>query len=98
MGRRRSRLGMRSAPSPEQVLPLIQPRLREGSTAVLDVLGRADELGSGWGGRFLQERGLARRHMLELLLRGSAKGHGLAQQLLRIVDEDEEERPWRSRC
>jgi len=99
MGRGRSRTMaagvLRSLPA-SRVLPFILPMLREGHTAVLEVLTQ----GTAWGpelmGLFLRARGLDRTHFLELLERVASaspiEGHGLEEVLFGIVHEDEDHR------
>ncbi|WP_164016786.1 HEAT repeat domain-containing protein [Pyxidicoccus trucidator] len=86
---------LRSLPV-SRVLPFLLPMLREGHTAVLDVLAS----GSAWGPElmalFSRARGLDRTHFLELLERGASaqalEGHGLEEVLLGIVHEDADHR------
>ena len=86
---------LRSLPA-SRVLPFLLPMLREGHTAVLEVLTQ----GTAWGpelmGLFLRARGLERTHFLEMLERVASaspiEGHGLEEVLIGIVHEDDDHR------
>ncbi|RYZ43326.1 MAG: hypothetical protein EOO71_03965 [Myxococcaceae bacterium] len=76
-----------------RVLPFVLPMLREGHTAVLEILPSDTVWGPELMALFLQARGLARTHFLELLQRGvrahGRDGRGLEDALVRIVHEDD---------
>ncbi|MFP2929627.1 HEAT repeat domain-containing protein [Pyxidicoccus sp. 3LG] len=90
-----ARDGLRSIRA-SRVLPFILTRLRQGHTAVLDVLGSDVWWGPELVKHFAQARGIARTHFLELLQRGIAthavEGPGLSKVLLDIIAGDEAHR------
>lgn len=91
---------LRSFPA-SRVLPFVLPMLREGHTAVLQVLPSDTVWGPELMTLFIQARGLDRTHFLEWLQRGaSALGvdsQRLEDALLRIIDEDAGHRELASR-
>ncbi|QSQ17447.1 HEAT repeat domain-containing protein [Myxococcus landrumensis] len=91
---------LRSYPA-TRVLPFILPMLREGHTAVLQVLPGDTAWGPELMALFLRARGLDRTHFLEWLQRGASAqgrdGRTLEDALLEIVDEDEGHRELASR-
>ncbi|NBD08379.1 hypothetical protein [Corallococcus silvisoli] len=93
----RSRTGERAAAMlrafpATQVLPFALPMLREGHTAVLEVLPGDTVWGPELMALFVQAQGLDRTHFLEWLQRGGfaqgRDGRTLEDALLRIVHED----------